>query len=232
MYRIVTFFNRLADIFASKGRVPRRIVGIYKRYCRILPTGFWVFDLTQSDAPWRRFREQQDNTVRWELATIEHCQLWGESGADGYTGWRYDLFVRLIEEKHIVLVGYTNNSDDGDSQVPDCYGTLALGRKLMTRWCSFYMEPEEGTIRTIYTREQSRGRGLATRIYAKLCCLAEERGLTKVYVDIDLPNIASYRAAEKAGAVRIWDTVIYKLFFFKRVYLFAWGSLKDRFRQP
>jgi len=227
---MITFINRLANVVARQGRIPHRIVEILKNHCWVRPMGFWLFDLTRPDVPWRQFREQHDNTVRWELATVENCQLWNKSGADGYAGWRYDLFIRLIEEKHIVLVGYAN--PDGDSQVPDCYATLALGRKPMTQQCSFYMEQNEGTIRTVYTREQSRGRGLATRIYAELCCLAEERGLTKVYVDIDFFNIASYCAVEKAGAVRMRDVEIYETTFFKRKYILAWGSLKNRFRQP
>jgi len=231
MCRIFTFINRLANTISKRGRIPRRIVEILKNYCWVRPVGFWLFDLTQSDAPWRRFREQHDNTVRWERATIERCRVWCESGADGFTGWRYDLLVRLIEEKRIVLVGYAHNADNNDPQVPDCYTTLALGYKLVIRRCSFEMEPDEGAIQTAYTREQSRGRGLATRIYAELCCLAEELGLTKVYADIDLTNIASCRAAEKAGAFRMQDVIVYEITFFKHKYIVARGSLKNRFRQ-
>ena len=94
------------------------------------------------------------------------------------------------------------------------------------------MEPDEGTIRTVYTREQSRGRGLATQIYAELCCRAEEIGLTRIYVDIDFSNIASHRAAEKAGANRMQDAIVYETFFFKRAYIFVRGSLKSRFCRP
>ena len=229
--RIVTFFNKLTRDVSGYGRLPRRIVGVVQDYCWIQTTGFWLFDLTRLDAPWRQFREQHDKTIRWELATIENCQLWDKSGTDGYTGWQYDLLIRLIEERHIVLVGYTDNSDSSDSKVPDCYGTLALERKPMTRQCSFYMEPNEGTLRTFYTRQQSRGQGLATRMFTEFCNLAAERGLTKVYADIDRSNIASFRAAEKAGAVRIQDITIYEFSFFKRKYIFVRGALKDRFRR-
>ena len=228
---MITFINRLAIRVAERGRITAGIVRRIKNYCWIRTTGLWHFDLTRPDAPWRLFREQPDNTVRWEQATVENCRRWVESGADGYTSWRGELLIQLIEQKHLVLVGYAKNPDDSNSQVPDCYATLAFGHKPMTTQCSFYMEPDEGTIRTVYTREQARGRGLATKIYAELCCLAEERGLTRVYVDIDFSNIASYRSAEKAGAVRLRDIVIYETTFFKRAHIFVLGALKNRFRR-
>jgi GNAT superfamily N-acetyltransferase len=230
---MIACFNRLVRIVARQGRIPRRIVEIITNYCWMRTAGFWLFDLTRPGDSWRRFREQQDSIVRWELATVENCRRWSKSGADGFSSYQCELLIRLIEEKHLVLVGYLNDSDNGNLGVPDCYATLAFGRKPMTEQCSFYTEPDEGTIRTVYTRERSRGRGLATQIYAELCSLAEERGLTKVYVDIDFSNVASIRAAEKAGGILMRGVAVYYFVFFKRAYLFfAQGSLKNRLRHP
>ena len=159
---MITLINKLANIVAKQGRIPRRIVGILKKYCWIQTTGFWLFDLSRPDAPWRRFREQHSNAIRWELLTIENCRRWHENGVEGFTEWRRDLLIRLIEEKHIVLVGFANSSNDDDFKIPDCQATLALEHKLMTQKCAFSMKPDEGTIQTVYTREAARGRGLAT----------------------------------------------------------------------
>ena len=228
---MITFLNRLANSVARQGRMPRRIVAVLKKYCWIRRIGLWHFDLTRPDAPWRRFRQQNDNTVRWEKASPENCRVWGQSGADGYIPWQCEWLIRLIEEGHLVLVGYDNLSDGGDPQVPDCYVALAFGHKTMTKRCSFCMEPDEGMILNAYTRERSRRRKLATKILAELCCLAEERGLTKVYTDIDLSNTASQRAVENAGGVRIRNAVIDRIYFCQTQYILARGPLKDRFRK-
>ena len=227
---MITLINRLANYVAKQGRIPRRIIEILKSYCWVRVMRFWIFDLTRVDAPWRKFRKQSESLIRWERATLENCRRWIQSGADGFTSWQGELMIQLIEQEHLVLVGYIDNSDNSATQVPDCYATLAFGHKPMTQHCSFYMEPNEGTIRTVYTRERLRGRGLATKIYAELCCLAKERGLTKVYVDIDSSNIPSLRAAEKAGGVRMQDVVVYHFTFRKHIYqVWAQGSLKNRF---
>jgi len=228
---MIAFINRLAENVARQGRIPAGIIRRIKNYCWIQTLGFWMFDLRRPDAPWRKFREPHAGSVRWELATIENCQRWIQSGTDGFTSWQGETLIQLVEQKHLVLVGYANKPDESNSQVPDCYGALVLERKPMTKQCSFFMEPDEGTLRTFYTREQARGRGLATQMFIEFCRVAEERGITKVYADIAFSNIASYRAAEKAGAVRMRDVVVYETTLFKRACIFVCGSLKNRFHR-
>ena len=231
---MITFINKLSRKIIARGGIPGKVAGRLQRVFWLRTYGVWMSDLATPDVPQLSCREQHAGSVHWELATIEDCLLWSQSGADGFAPWQCVMMSKCIEENRLVLVGYENAENDPAKrvlQVPDCYAILACDRKCVGTRCFFYAESGESVIHNLYVREQSRGRGLATRIYAEVHRRAQEYGLTKMYADIDLSNIASYKTAEKAGAVRIQDAIIYRVSFFKRSYIFARGSLKDRFRQ-
>ncbi len=219
---MITLMNRIAARLRQTKYVGR-LVNILTDYLWVRILYFWEFDLNRTDAPWRT---PDDGAVRWGLATVDDCRQWKRNDVDGFSPDDCELLIQLIEQGNFVLAGFDNKNE---TNIPDCYAACAVGTKPMTQRCGFHMEPNEGTIRTVYTRIHSRGRGLATRIYAQLCRIASERGFGKLYVDIDSSNRPSFRAAEKAGAIRMKGTTVYELRFLKRSYVFVRGSLRNRF---
>ncbi|MDR1963266.1 MAG: GNAT family N-acetyltransferase [Planctomycetaceae bacterium] len=225
--KLITKMNLFARKLSSNGKYFRRFVDIFTDYLWIRSLAFWEFDLTLPDSQWKRFRTENDNFIRWSFATLEDCQCWSESGADGFSKDDCELLRQLIEQGGFVLTGYANFSVS--PMIPDCYAACVTGLKPMTQHCFFRMEQNEGVIRTVYTRQQSRGRGLATRLYAEICCIAEERGFKKLFVDIDCSNLPSIRAVEKAGAGWNPQSYFWELRLFKHSFGFPARKFRQRF---
>lgn len=225
---MITRFNLFARKRREHGGLPGRFFDVLTDLCWVRTLGFWSFDLRRPDPPWSKFR---DDSIRWTFASTEDCRRWERTGSDGFSPDDCDLLVRLIEHGDRVLVGRIagiERENEASEDVPDCYAVRATGRKPMTERCCFRTEPGEAVIRTVYTRNVFRGRGLATRLYAEHCRLAAEDGLTALLVDIESSNTASIRAAEKAGAVRVAGTTFYWIRLLKHSFYFMTGGLRSR----
>jgi GNAT superfamily N-acetyltransferase len=232
---MITGINIFVRKLRGRGKFLRRCIDILTDYFWIRSLGFWEYDLTRTDAAWLKFRNE-NQLIRWRLATAEDCQDWSESGADGFSKEDCELLIQLLKSpEHFVLVGYkfrSKNENDNENKIetiPDCYAVCVTGKKPMTHRISFQMESNEGTIRTVYTRQGSRGQGFATQLYAEICCIAQEKGFNKLYVDIDTSNFASIRAAEKAGGILVPKMFFFELRFFKHSFGFVAGNYQNKF---
>lgn len=210
--------NLLALSLRKKGFPFQRAIDILYDWSWIRTLGFWQFDLDRTESV-------QEPTLNWSFADEQDCLRWQSSGADGFDPAQCELFLELLRQNNRMLIGRIDASED----IPDCYAFCATGSKPMTQKMSFHLDPGEGIIRTVYTREHCRGQGLATRLYSHWVSLAKESGLSRLLVDIDLSNTASIRAAEKAGAVRI-PTIFYHIRFMKRSFSLTLGPMRNRIR--
>lgn len=219
--RWITNLNLLKNRLHDRGGIVARLIDVLTDYCWIRTVFFWEFDLTASGFSQGR---KKDEDIDWSLASSEDCRRWSGCGADGFEKEDCELLTELVKRGDRLVVGRLADS----GEIPACYAVCAFGRKSMTRKYAFENGPKEGTIRTVYTRRDFRGRGLATRLYSEHCRIARESGLERLFVDIESSNVASYRAAEKAGAVRIATSTIYLFRFFKCSYIVAAGPLRTR----
>lgn len=233
---MITQLNLLVRSLSRRSRLLRRFFEISTDYCWLSVLGFWEFDLHQS--PKNDDEQTEIPAIRWYFADVEDCRRWSRSGVDGFSENNCQLLASLIEKGDRVLVGqlptgmrreiYGEISGYPDD-LPDCYAACAVDWKPMTKRIVFCMEEGEGIIRTVYTRQACRRRGIARRLYGKWVEIVSREGFKRLYVDIDTSNTSSIYAAEQAGAHRLSSERFYVFRFFKSSFGLASGSFRSRF---
>ena len=95
--------------------------------------------------------------------------------------------------------GIRRKSWDGDDYCYRGFGTIMNGDLLS--WCienSHFMD-DDSTIIGVRTDENYRGNGYAASNVAALCNYLQGKGMSTIYYECALDNIASYRTAQKAN---------------------------------
>lgn len=79
-----------------------------------------------------------------------------------------------------------------------CHGKVTLGH------CSHYaIEPDAAVIGSIWSDEQHRGKGLATRSMQRAIDRLLERGIRRIYIDTQPNNVPMQRVIERCGFEQI-----------------------------